>query len=332
MREVAALAGVSLKTVSRVVNDEPGVSPQVREQVQRAVRHLDYRPNLAASSLRRSASGTGVVGVLVPDLASPATARLVGTLEEAASARGARLLVASLGARAEDEQALIHDLVGRRVDGIVLVPAVERQAHLRAELRSGIPVVVVDRPPRGAVADSVAIDHAAGARDAAAHLLARGHARVAALFPARPEEVARQRRDGFVAAFADRRRRPVADLLVTGLASEEEAAGAVRALVDLGRPPTAFVTAGTAETTATVRVLGERQVRGVVAHVALDDIGSDDLLDPPLTVVRYDVSRLGAVVADLLFERIGGRRGRSRRVLLHPSLVERGSGEIPPPG
>ena len=82
MREVAALAGVSLKTVSRVVNAEPGVSPDLRERVTRAVRALDYRPNLAASSLRRGVARTGVLGVLVPDLGAPASAELLATLEE----------------------------------------------------------------------------------------------------------------------------------------------------------------------------------------------------------------------------------------------------------
>ena len=144
MREVAALAGVSLKTVSRVVNAEPGVSPDLRERVTRAVRARDYRPNLAASSLRRGVARTGVLGVLVPDLGAPASAELLATLEEAAGSHRSRLLVASLGGEHEREEELLHDLVTRRVDGIVLVPATEEQGHLRSELRSGTPMVVIE--------------------------------------------------------------------------------------------------------------------------------------------------------------------------------------------
>jgi LacI family transcriptional regulator, galactose operon repressor len=331
MREVAALAGVSLKTVSRVVNAEPGVSPTLRDQVTQAVRALDYRPNLAASSLRRGAARTHVVGVLVPDLADPLTAGLLAALEAAASTQRTRLLVASLGSGPEREQELLRDLVSRRADGIVLVPAADEQGHLRTELRSGTPVVVVDRVPRGVSADSVVIDHASGALEATSHLLAGGHRRVAGLFQALPEVVARRRREGFAAAFSGRGRPLRPELLVTGLGTPEHAGSALDHLLDGRDPPTALVTSGPAATTGALRTLTARGLRGTVAHVALDVVGGSDLLTPPLTVVRYDVSRLGAVAADLLLERVGGRTGRARRVVLQPSLVARGSGEIPPP-
>ena len=332
MREVAARAGVSLKTVSRVVNAEPGVSPELRERVREAVRALGYRPNLAASSLRRGGARTGVVGVLVPDLADPGVAALLDTLEASAQSHRTRLLVATLGTEPAREEELLHDLLSRRVDGIVLVPSAAEQGHLRSELRSGTPVVVVDRVPRGVSADSVVIDHAAGARDAGAHLLAAGHRRVAGLFQAQPEAVARQRLEGFGEAFSGRGRRLRPELVVSGLGAADEAAAALAGLLDGADPPSALVSSGHGPTAGALQVLVERRLRDTVAHVALDDIGCGTLLDPPLTVVRYDVSRLGAVVADLLLERVGGRTGRARRVVLRPSLVERGSGELPPPG
>ncbi len=330
MREVASLAGVSLKTVSRVVNAEPGVSPQLRERVTRAVRALDYRTDLAASNLRRGGGRTRVLGVLVPDLAAPASAELLASLEDAASSPGTRLLVASLGGEHHREEELLHDLVSRRVDGIVLVPAAEEQGHLPSELRSGTPVVVIDRVPRGVAADSVAIDHVSGARDAARHLAAAGHRRVAGLFQDLPQAVARQRLDGFREAFGGRRPPPGA--VRTGLGSVDEARDAAHRLVDGDdQPPTAIVTSGPAATTGALQALTERGLRRAVAHVALDDVPGSALLDPALTVVRYDVSRVGAVAAELLLERVAGRGGRARRVVLQPSLVQRGSGEIPPP-
>jgi len=112
---------------------------------------------------------------------------------------------------------------------------------------------------------------------------------------------------------------------------DREAAAALAGLLDGDDPPSALVSSGHGPTAGALQVLVERRLRDSVAHVALDDLGCGTLLDPPLTVVRYDVSRLGAVVADLLFERVGGRAGRARRVVLRPSLVERGSGELRPP-
>ncbi len=331
MHEVAALAGVSLKTVSRVVNAEPGVSPELRARVTRAVRALDYRLDPAASGLRRGAARTGVIGVLVPDLADPASGELLSTLEEAVGVHGHRLLVGSLGGEAGREEELLHDLVSRRVDGVVLVPATARQGHLPSELRSGTPMVVVDRVPRGVSADSVAIDHASGAREAGAHLAAVGHRRVAALFQDQPEVVSAQRLEGLSEGLPGWGRRPPATLVREGLGSVDEAREALLGLLDGDDPPTAVVTSGPASTSGAVQALSGRGLRRAVAHVALDDTPSATGLEPALTVVRYDVPRLGAVAAELLLERISGRGGRARRVVLRPSLVERGSGEFPPP-
>ncbi len=163
MRDVAALAGVSLKTVSRVVNDESGVSPDVRERVAAAVRRLDYRPNLAASNLRRTGARTGLVGALVQDLSNSFSASLLRALEDSARLRGTAVLAASLDEESDREEELVHDLVTRRVDGLVLMPASERQDYLVAELRTGTPAVFVDREPRGVDADSVVVDNRAGA-------------------------------------------------------------------------------------------------------------------------------------------------------------------------
>ena len=144
MRDVAALAGVSLKTVSRVVNDEPGVSPDVRERVTAAVNRLDYRPNMAASNLRRTGARTGLIGALVQDLSNSFSASLLRALEDSARRHGTAVLAASLDEGADREQELVHDLVTRRVDGLVIMPASERQDYLVSELRSGTPAVFVD--------------------------------------------------------------------------------------------------------------------------------------------------------------------------------------------
>ena len=181
MRDVAALAGVSLKTVSRVVNDEPGVSPDVRGRVTAAVNRLDYRPNMAASNLRRTGARTGLIGALVQDLSNSFSASLLRALEDSARRHGTAVLAASLDEGADREQELVHDLVTRRVDGLVIMPASERQDYLVSELRSGTPAVFVDRPPRGVDADSVTVDNHRGGRLAAEHLLARSHRRIAAL-------------------------------------------------------------------------------------------------------------------------------------------------------
>lgn len=331
MRDVAALAGVSLKTVSRVVNDEPGVSPDVRERVTAAVQRLDYRPNLAASNLRRTGARSGLVGALVQDLSNSFSASLLRALEDAARRRGTAVLAASLDEETHREEELVHDLVTRRVDGLVIMPASERQDYLLSELRTGTPVVFVDRPPRGVDADSVTADNFGGTRTGVEHLLAQGHRRIAALLDLERIPTAARRHEGFDAAFADRGLRADPRLVVPNLRSTDEATEVMHSLLSLDDPPTAVFTGRNILSIGAVRALAERGMRREVALVGFDDFPLADLLDPPLTVIRQDVHRIGRTVADMLFERIDGNASSARHVVIQPTLVVRGSGEIPPP-
>jgi LacI family transcriptional regulator len=332
MRDVAALAGVSLKTVSRVVNDEAGVSQDVRERVAAAVRRLDYRPNLAASNLRRTGARTGVVGALVQDLSNSFSASLLRSLEDSARLRGTAVLAASLDEESDREVALVHDLVTRRVDGLVIMPASERQDYLVAELRTGTPAVFVDREPRGVDADSVVVDNRAGAALATQHLLARGHRRIAALVDMESIRTASLRHTGFTDAYAASRLHPDPRLVVTSVRSTGEATTAMHSLLELDDPPTAVFCGRNILSVGAVRALSERGLQHRVALVGFDDFPLADLLDPPLTVIRQDVRRIGSLVADLLFDRIDGNSAPPQHIVLEPTLVVRGSGEIPPPG
>ncbi len=331
MRDVAALAGVSLKTVSRVVNDEPAVSPDVRERVTAAVARLDYRPNLAASNLRRTGARSGLVGALVQDLSNSFSASLLRSLEDAARTRGTAVLAASLDEESEREVELVHDLMTRRVDGLILMPASARHDYLVAELRTGTPAVFVDRAPRGVDVDSVVIDNIGGAEAATEHLLAQGHRRIAALLDMQSISTATLRHQGFIAAHAARGLRPDPRLVVHNLRSPEEATKVLHTLLSLEDPPTAVFTGRNILSAGAVRALAERGQRHEVALIGFDDFPLADLLDPPLTVVQQDVARIGATVADLLFDRIDGDTAPPRHIVLQPTLVQRGSGEIPPP-
>lgn len=332
MRDVAALAGVSLKTVSRVVNDEPGVSPDVRARVAAAVQRLDYRPNLAASNLRRAGARSGLIGALVQDLSNSFSASLLRALEDVARLHRTAVLAASLDEGVERERELVHDLVTRRVDALVIMPASHRQDYLVSELRTGTPAVFVDRPPRGVDADSVTVDNALGARLATAHLLAQGHRRIAGLFHLPQIPTAADRVSGFTEAHTDRGMRPDPRLVVPGVASTDEATEVVHGLLSLQDPPTAIFAGRNILASGAVRALAERGLRRSVALVSFDDFPMADLLDPPLTVVRQDVGRIGRTVAEMVFDRIGGDVAPPRHVVIEPTLVVRGSGEIPPPG
>jgi LacI family transcriptional regulator len=331
MRDVAALAGVSLKTVSRVVNREAGVSGDLRERVERAVERLDYTHNLTASNLRRSHGRTGVVGALVQDVSNSFSVGLLRSLEDAARERQCVVLGASIDEEADRERALVADLVARRVDGLILMPSTVDQSYLASEVRAGLPTVFVDRPPRGVESDSVLVDNRRGAREAVAHLVSGGHTRVAALVDLTSIPTAAARLRGYEAALKAAGVKPDPALVVIGLRTTEEAQEALTAMMARPDPPTAVFACRNILSIGAIRALRELGLSHEVALVGFDDFPLADLMTPSLTVVRQDVREIGRQAAERLFARIEGDTSPPHRIVSIPTLVVRGSGEIPPP-
>jgi LacI family transcriptional regulator len=330
MREVAALAGVSLKTVSRVVNGEPGVSGPLAERVTRAMTQLDYRHNLTASNLRRSDRRTGTVGLLVEDVANPFFADIHRGVEDVAQVRGAAVMAASLDRDPEAERAMVTAFASRRVDGLVLGPTARDQTHLANELRSGWPVVCVDRLPHGVDVDVVMTNNMEATAAGVAHLLNHGHRRVGFLSRDYRISTAQERHAGYLAAMAAAgaavRPEWVTFDVIDSEASEEE----VRRMMALPEPPTAIFTAQNLLTMGAVRALRSLGLNHRAALVGFDDFLLADLLDPAVTVVAQDPREIGHVAAQILFRRMEDATLPAERHVIPSRLVVRGSGEIPP--
>ena len=331
MKDVAALSGVSLKTVSRVVNREPGVSAEVRERVERAVARLDYTHNVHASNLRRTSGRTGTIGALFQDVSNSFSASLLRSLEDVARAQRTAVLTASLDEEPDREIALVRGLVARRVDGLVLMPATLRQEYLLPELRAGLPTVFVDRLPHGVDADSVTVDNLLGSRLAVDHLIEYGHERIAALSDLVTIQTADDRLRGYRAALRAAGIEVDEELVRSDLRTPAAAEQAVRRLFREGPVPTAIFAGRNDLAVGAARALRALHLSHRVAVVGFDDFPLADLLDPPMTVMRQNVAQIGAEVGRLLFSRIEGDTSPPRRVVIEPSLVVRGSGEIRPP-
>lgn len=330
MRDVAALAGVSLKSVSRVVNQEQGVSEELRQKVDLAVARLDYRHNLTASNLRRSHGRTGVIGALLQDVSNSFSSSLLRTLEDATRARHGVVLAASLDEETEREHALLTDLVSRRVDGLILMPATQHHGHLASEIRAGLPTVFVDRAPRGVDADSVLVDNRSGAAEATAHLVAYGHRRIALLSDLLTIETASERMTGYEEALRAAGIELDPSIVAAGLRTAEAAEVALTRMLTGSRPPTAVFASRNTLSIGAVRVLRRLGLSHQVALVGFDDLPLADLVEPPMTVVQQDVTGVGRLAADLLFSRIDGDTSPTQHLVLAPTLLARGSGEIPP--
>lgn len=330
MREVAALAGVSLKTVSRVVNREAGVSDELVARVSRAAEQLDYRPNLTASNLRRSDRRTGTVGLLVEDVANEFFASIHRGVEEVARRRGAAVMAASLDRDPAIERDLVAAFASRRVDGLLLAPTAPAQGYLTTELRSGWPIVCVDRRPVGVETDCVVSDNRASSALGVAHLIARGHTRVAFLGGRSALSTEQDSHLGYLDAMSAAGLPVLPEWVSHDVLGTDEARAAAGRLLDGPDRPTAFFSAQNLITMGVVRALRERGLEHSVALVGFDDFTLADLLEPAVTVVAQDARAIGRLAMEILFRRMDHSHEPTATHIVPSRLLIRGSGEIPP--
>jgi LacI family transcriptional regulator len=330
MLDVAALAGVGLTTVSRVVNGKPGVSEATTGRVRAAIEQLDYRHDVHASSLRRSDRKTATIGLVLEDVANPFMSTLHRAVEDSARARGMVVFAGSCDEDGAREREFISALRARRVDGIIVVPAGRDHSYLLPELRVGTPIVFVDRPPRFLDADSVTSDDRGGMFMAVSHLVERAHRHIAYLGAdlaiATAEERLRGYRDGLAAhglAYDP-------TIVRTGLRSVEDAERSASEILANGDAPTALLSAQNYFTIGAYKALRTLGLLGRVAVIGFGDFPLADMLDPPVTVVTHDPVELGLTAAQLLFRRLDGDRSASESIVCPVQLVSRGSGEIAP--
>lgn len=302
MKDVAALAGVGLKTVSRVVNGEKHVSDETREIVERAIAQLRFQRNASAASLRNGSSST--IALILEDISEPIQGTIAHAVENVARQRGSLLFTASSSGDAHRERELSESFVARRVDGLIIVPSPADHGYLQSELVGGLPIVFADRPPQGLVADTVLSANREGARMGVHHLIGRGHRRIAFIGNEESVHTGGERLAGYRDALAQARI-PYDEHLVhlgePGSSRSETAISSVLALTD---PATALFTGNSLNTIATLRAANFPS--SGLEHVAFDDHELFDLLAHPMTVVAQDPAVIGETAAHRLFDRLDG--------------------------
>ncbi|MGA5410671.1 LacI family DNA-binding transcriptional regulator [Streptomyces lavendulocolor] len=324
MKDVAARAGVGLKTVSRVVNGEAGVTADTERRVQEAIEALGFRRNDSARVLRKGR--TASVGLVLEDLADPFYGPLSRAVEEVARAHGALLINGSSAEDPDREQELALALCARRVDGLIVIPAGADHRYLEPEMRAGIATVFVDRPAGRIDADVVLSDSFGGARAGVAHLIAHGHRRIGFIGDQPRIHTAVERLRGYRAAMEDAEL-AVDDAWVSlGSTEPRRVREALAAMLSGPNPVTAVFAGNNRVTVTAVRELAGRE--GPVAFVGFDDIELADLLG--ITVIAQDAAALGRTAAERLFRRLDGVDDAPARTVLDTVLIPRGSGEIPP--
>ncbi|MFE6743209.1 LacI family DNA-binding transcriptional regulator [Streptomyces tubercidicus] len=325
MRDVADHAGVSPMTVSRALRDDPQVSSEKKARVLEAVNALGYRRNDVARNLRLGRS-SGVIGVVVPNLANPFYAQVALGVEAAAAERGARVMIGNSGGDVAHERQLIQDFASRRLEGVVAVPT-GTDVRLDDARLSGLRVVLGGSPPAGADIDCVLLDDFGGTLEATRHLIRQQHRRIAFLGLHAAVWTGSERFRGYCAALEEAGIE-VEDRYV--VRQQPDVAAAERAtlgLLELDEPPTALFAANNRNTVGAYRAIFRSKAETVLA--GFDDFELADMLALPLTVVAVDAQDMGVQAANLLFDRLDSDAGEEpvvpRRVVIPARVVDYGS-------
>jgi LacI family transcriptional regulator len=328
MRDVAALAGVGIKTVSRVFNDVPTVAPELAGRVRSAADKLGYRPNLTAASLRRAGGRTNTIGLLLEDVSNPYSSAVHRAVEDYARERNVLVLAGSLDEDPRRELELARTLIDRRVDGLIIMPASQDHRYMVAEQQTGTQFVFIDRLPFPLLADAVVSDNRGSARAAVAHLLETRRRTVAYLGDDPTILTARHRFYGFQDALAAARLQPDPDLVRHGLRTVEEARRAALELLG-AQVPEAIFTNQNLVTIGVVEALHELGLQHKVALVGFDDIPLAAAVEPGITVMAQDPAEIGRLAAKRLFARLNGDTSPPAIYTVPTNLLIRGSGELP---
>jgi len=328
MREVAAVADVSLSTVSRVVNGGAGVREDLAERVRAAVEMLGYRHNLTASTLRRADRQSATIGVIFEDVSNPFFGSVHRGVEDVARQRGVLTFVGSSDEQPDRERELADAFMARGVDGLIVASAVSDNAYLLRERAAGLALAFVDRPPRFIDADAVVSDNVGGARAAVEHLLAGGHRRIAFLGDRPDMFTAAERLRGYREALANHGVPEDLDLIRHPRFRGVDAYETTRDVLEGRNPPTALFAGQNLISIGAVRAVHTCGRQHDVALVSFDDIPLADVIEPGITVVAQDPHALGRAAAELLFARLDGFDGPTRQVVVPTRLIERGSGEL----
>ena len=330
IKDVAARAGVSRQTVSRVLNEKGEVHPDTRSRVLAAIEELAYRPSAVAQSMVRGHTCT--LGCIAPNLTDYTFAHII----EGAQAEARRLgyFVLTGSARTEAEMhLLLEEMLRRQVDGLmVLNPRADgRYHHLLPLIEDGLAVVYLNNTPRGEAVSSVRCDDREGGYQATRYLIGLGHTTIATILGPDNEECTFDRFDGYGQALTSAGLNADPILVAQGDWSATSGYQAMQGLLQAARFFTAIFAQNDQMAVGAIRALREsgQQVPADVSVIGFDDIPLASYLDPPLTTLRQPMEESGQQAARVLVQTIQDPDRLPEQVLLHARLMERASCAAP---
>lgn len=330
LEDIARLAGVSRSTVSRVVNNHPGVRPEVRERVWKIIREVGYQPHAAARSLATRRSD--IIGLVIPEAVStlfidPFFSLLIRGITDACYEQGYHLMLALFSTPAQEEDLYNRLLRSQYLDGVILASTRLDDPLIERLVNDGVPFVSVGRHPHPQVS-YVDVDNVAGARMAVDYLIRQGHTRVATITGPLNMAAGQDRLEGYRQSLAAHHIPLDEGLIVEGDFTENSGLIAMRHLLALEERPSAVFVASDAMAMGALRAIRSAglQVPDDVAVVGFDDIPQAAYMDPPLTTVRQPIQRMGEMAVRVLADMIAQSVDIPQRIVLLPELVIRSTG------
>jgi LacI family transcriptional regulator len=325
IKEVAERAGVSIATVSRVLNNSGIVNEKTREAILLAAKELQYVPNISARNLSRSKTDT--IGLLLPDLHGEFYSEVIRGVDQTAQQSHHHLIVSSSHNNKNEIEAALRLMRGR-VDGLIIMsPQID--AHtLHVNIPRSLPVVLLNCFVEGTSHDSINIDNFGGAYAMVHHLLERGHRRIAVIKGTESNYDADQRLYGYRKAMVEWGFSGSDLIEVTGNFTEEEGYAAARQIISMNPRPTAIFASNDSMAIGAISALREAGlgVPGDVAVAGFDDIPISKFIRPPLSTVHVDIAGLGAQAMQLIVDAIEVNNTHPKRHMVIPAtIVERDS-------
>jgi LacI family transcriptional regulator len=325
MRDVSAMAGVSISTVSHVINNTRSVPGATRQRVLDAIRTTGFMPNTIARSLKRAETRT--LGLAVGDISNPYFTEVVHALETTAGTAGYTLLLTDVGEDPDREMAALGVLIGRRVDGLILSPSAAGGVKAVEYARKNkVPVVQIDRVATSDC-DFVVARNRPGMRRLVRHLAELGHRRIALLAGLSGLSSSRERVDGYRAGLREMGIESDPALIVPAGSSVEPGRTVTHQLMALAKPPTALVASNNLMALGAMRALKELGLRVPedIALVAFDDFAWADLFQPRLTTIAQPCRQIGETAVKLMLARIAAPDAPAHHVHLRTTLLHRES-------
>jgi LacI family transcriptional regulator len=327
LKELAARAKVHPSTISRVVNQDPGlrVAPATRARIEALLRETEYRPNGVARGLKLRQ--TLVLAVVIPDITNPFFGALFRGVEDGAAPRGYQVLLCNTDGSPDRQRAHLHSLIARRVDGVILASSFLKDPAVRWLRHQRIPYVLVNRFSEEGLDPFVGSDDVTGARLATQHLISLGHVRIGHLAGQSTVSTGVLRRRGFQMAMSEAGLSTKPELQVESGFIEDGGIRGMEKLLALREPPTAVFAVTDAVAVGAYGVVRRTGLRipEDVAIAGYNDIPLAGRLIPGLTTVHVPIHEFGSAAARVLLEQIESAHVTPRRVVFSPQLVVRGS-------